>query len=252
MAKHSKWHNIKHRKAAQDAKKSKVYARIGKLIQMAARQGSDPSLNPALATLLIKAKEASLPKDVVTRAIEKGAGTGDGDQLMEMFYEGYGPWGSAIFVKCIASNSMRTASNVKAMMAKFGGNMAEPGAVKWQFEEKGEMYISGKIKTETKNGKTIETTEPLDLDEVENAILETNAENYEIDEESVRVVTSKDDFINVKNALESQTYKLEEADLQFLPTSPVELDDATYAKFERLIEILEDDEDVDMVWHNVA
>jgi YebC/PmpR family DNA-binding regulatory protein len=205
-----------------------------------------------LATILVKAKEASLPKDVVTRAIEKGAGTGDGDQLMEMFYEGYGPGGSAIFVKCIASNSMRTASNVKAMMAKFGGNMAEPWAVKRQFEEKGEMYISGKITTETKNGKTTETINALDMDQLEIDIMETNAENYEIDEESVRIVTSRDDFNDVKNTLQALWYKLEEADLQFLPNSTVELDDATYAKFERLLEILEEDEDVDMVWHNVA
>lgn len=219
---------------------------------MAARQGADPSLNPSLATILVKAKEASLPKDVVTRAIEKGAGTGDGDQLMEMFYEWYGPGGSAIYVKCIASNSMRTASNVKAMMAKFGGNIAEPWAVKRQFEEKGEMYISGKISRETKNGKTSESVQPLDMDQFENDILETNAENYEIDEDSVRVITSRDDFITVKNTLQELWYKLEEADLQFLPNNTVELDDATYAKFERLIEILEEDEDVDMVWHNVA
>lgn len=252
MAKHSKRHNIKHRKAAQDAKKSKVYARIGKLIQMAARQGSDPSLNPSLATILVKAKEASLPKDVVTRAIEKGAGTGDGDQLMEMFYEWYGPGGSAIYVKCIASNSMRTASNVKAMMAKFGGNMAEPWAVKRQFEEKGELWMSGKRVVETKNGKTTETIHPLDFEQVENDIMETNAENYEIEEESVRIVTSRDDFNDVKNTLHELGYTFEEADLQFLPNSTVELDDSTYAKFERLIEILEEDEDVDMVWHNVA
>jgi YebC/PmpR family DNA-binding regulatory protein len=252
MAKHSKWHNIKHRKAAQDAKKSKVYARIGKLIQMAARQGSDPSLNPVLATLLIKAKEASLPKDVVQRAIEKWAGTGEWDQLMEMFYEGYGPWGSAIYVKCIASNVNRTSANVRAVMVKYGGNMAEPGAVKWQFEEKGEIWISEKILMKNEKWKTIEEIHPIDIELLEVDILETSAENYEIDEESVRIVTSRDDFVEVKRELESKWYKCEEADLQFLPTSTVELDDATYTKFERLIEMIEEDEDVDMVWHNVV
>lgn len=252
MAKHSKWHNIKHRKAAQDAKKSKIYARVGKLIQMAARQGSDPSLNPALATLLIKAKEASLPKDVVQRAIEKWAGTGEWDQLMEMFYEGYGPGGSAIFVRCIASNVNRTSANVRAVMARYWGNMAEPGAVKWQFEEKGEIFVSGKINVQQVKWKMIETIEPLVIDEVENDILETGAENYEIDEESVRIVTSRDDFVDVKRELEAKWYRCEEADLQFLPTSTVELDDATYTKFERLIEMIEEDEDVDMVWHNVV
>lgn len=252
MAKHSKWHNIKHRKAAQDAKKSKIYARIGKLIQMAARQGSDPSLNPSLATVLVKAKEASLPKEVVQRAIEKWAGTGEWDQLMEMFYEGYGPGGSAIYVRCIASNANRTSANVRAVMARYGGNMAEPWAVKRQFEEKGEIYVTGKISIVQAKGKTTETIEPLDIDELEWLILETNAENYEVDEESVRIVTSRDDFIDVKRVLQEHWYKCEEADLQFLPTSTTELDDTTYTKFERLIEMLEEDEDVDMVWHNVV
>lgn len=252
MAKHSKRHNIKHRKAAQDAKKSKVYARIWKLIQMAARQGSDPSLNPALASLLIKAKEASLPKDVVQRAIEKWAGTGEWDQLMELFYEGYGPWGSAIFVKCIASNVNRTSANVRAIMSKYGGNMAEPWAVKRQFEEKWEIFVTGKIKTQQVKGNTVETTEPLVIDEIEDDILDTQAENYEIDEDSVRVVTSRDDFVSTKSLLENKWYRCEEADLQFLPTSTIELDNTIYTKFERLIEMLEDDEDVDMVWHNVA
>lgn len=177
MAKHSKRHNIKHRKAAQDAKKSKIYARIGKLIQMAARQGSDPSWSPSLATVLIKAKEASLPKDVVQRAIEKWAGTGEWDQLMEMFYEGYGPWGSAIYVKCIASNVNRTSANVRAIMAKYGGNMAEPGAVKWQFEEKGEIWISEKIIMKNEKWKTVEEIHPIDIALLEVDILETAAEN---------------------------------------------------------------------------
>jgi len=252
MAKHSKRHNIKHRKAAQDAKKSKIYARIGKLIQMAARQGSDPSLNPSLATLLTKAKEASLPKDVVQRAIEKWAGTGEWDQLMEMFYEWYGPGGSAIYVRCIASNVNRTSANVRALLARYGGNMAEPGAVKRQFEEKGEIYVTGKMTVEQEKWKTIETIMPLVMNEFENDILRTNAENYEIDEESVRIITSRDDFIEVKRTLEEKWYVCEEADLQFLPTSTVELDDAIYEKFERLIEMIEDDEDVDVVWHNVV
>lgn len=219
---------------------------------MAARNGSDPTLNPSLATVLLKAKEASLPKEVVQRAIEKWSGTGDGDQLMEMYYEGYGPGWSAIYIKCIASNSMRTSSNVRAILARYGGTMAEPGAVKWQFEEKGEIYISGKLKTKNEKWKDIVELVALDIEEVEEAILETSAENYEIDEESVRVITARDDFSSVKNILEAQGYKLEEADLQFLPTNMIELDDVTYEKFERLIEVLEEDDDIDMVWHNVS
>ena len=130
--------------------------------------------------------------------------------------------------------------------------MAEPGAVKWQFEEKWEIFVSGKIKIEQIKWTTIETIEPLVIDEVENDILETGAENYEIDEESVRIITSRDDFVDVKRELEAKWYRCEEADLQFLPTSTVELDDTVYEKFERLIEMIEEDEDVDMVWHNVV
>ncbi len=137
-------------------------------------------------------------------------------------------------------------------MARYGGNMAEPGAVRRQFEEKGEIFVSGKIKVIKEKGKTIETVEPLLIDEVEHHILETNAENYEIDEDSVRIITSRDDFIEVKRYLEEHGYKCEEADLQFLPTSTVELDDAIYEKFERLVEMIEEDEDVDAVRHNVV
>lgn len=252
MAKHSKWHNIKHRKAAQDAKKSKVYARIGKLIQMAARDGADPLLNPKLQAVLLKAKEYSLPKDVVQRAIEKWSGTGDGEQLVEMYYEWYGPWGSALYVRCIASNANRTSANVRAILTKYGWSMAEPGSVKWQFEEKGELYLSWKVVIEQSKGKTTETILSLDVSTAEEDILQTMAENYEIDEDAIRVITARDEFLDVKKVLEEQWYQIDDADLQFLPTNTVELDDLLYEKFERLVEMLEEDDDVDMVWHNVA
>ena len=137
-------------------------------------------------------------------------------------------------------------------MAKYAWNMAEPGAVKRQFEEKGEIYIVGKVRTESLKGNTIVHTDPLDIEQLEHDLLETDAENYEIDEDAVRVITSRDALVDVKQILETKWYKLEEADLQFLPTSTVELDDLVFTKFETLVQMLEEDEDVDMVWHNVA
>lgn len=140
MAGHSKWHNIKHRKAAQDAKKSKVYARIAKQIEIAAKLWADPSMNPTLATVLGTAKSSWLPKDVIEKAVNKWSWQGGWDELQEIYYEWYGPEWIAMYIKCITSNTNRSAASVRATLTKYNGNMWEVWSVAWQFE-KNEWYI---------------------------------------------------------------------------------------------------------------
>ena len=256
MAWHSKWHNIKHRKAAQDAKKSKVYAKVAKVIQMAARNGDDPSLNPSLDNALTKARQAGLPKDVIQKAIDKGAGNIEGEELQEIFYEWYGPNGVALYIKCVTTNTNRTSSVVRSTLTKYGWNLGEPGSVSWQFNEKGEIFVNGTLKTEQVKWKEIEKIIPLNEEVFELAVLETPAEDYEIidndNEQVARVVTSRDDFMATVKALELHDRNIEQSDLQFLAENEIELDEAGEQKLERLIEALEEDDDVDTVWHNAA
>jgi YebC/PmpR family DNA-binding regulatory protein len=251
MAGHSKRHNIKHRKAAQDAKKGKYYARVAKIIQLAAKDGNDASMNPKLALALQKAKQYNLPKDIIDRAVIKGSGT-DGEQLFEITYEAYGPGGVAMMIKCITTNTTRSGQNVRALVTKYGGNMGEPGSVGWQFTEKGQLYIEGKRVELIKNGKKTEDILPLDQDELEMDVLETDAESVEFDEGIATIRTSRESFISIKEQLESQWYALQEANLELLASNFITLDDTTTEKLARLIEMIEEDDDVDEVFHNAS
>ncbi len=252
MAWHSKRHNIKHRKAIQDSKKSQVYAKVGKIVQMAARNGDNPMLNPALTLALQKAKQAGLPKDVIQRAIEKGAGKVAGEELVEIYYEGYAPGGVALYIKCLTTNTMRTGSFIRALLTKHGGNLGEPGSVAWQFVEKGELYIDGTVTESTVKGNVVQTVLPLDEVHFEEAVLETPALDYSFEEGSGCVITTKEDFIPTLRYFESNKRHIEEAGLQFMPENTITLDAATEEKLQNIIELLEDDDDVDTVFHNAG
>lgn len=256
MAWHSKRHNIKHRKAAQDAKKSKVYANVAKIVQMAAKWWDNPSLNPALEQALVKARQAWLPKHVIQKAIDKGSWKIAGEELVEIFYEGYGIAWVALYIKCITSNTNRSASSVKSTLVKYGGNMWAPGSVSWQFTEKGEIYVNGKSEIENLKWKNIQTIEPLNIEEFEMDILETNAEDYEFEEEEgekiARITVAKDDFVSTINYLESQWRKIEESDLVFLADNTIVLSAEQEEKLQRMIDAIEENEDVDTVRHNAC
>ncbi len=257
MAGHSKWHNIKHRKAAQDAQKSKYYATVGKIIQMAARDGADPFMNPKLALALQKAKQYNLPKEVVQRAIDKWSGAAGGEDLQEIFYEGYGPGGVALYIKAITSNSTRTGQSVRALLTKYGGSLWTPGSVAWQFSEKWEIYVSGNVKKTIEKGREVEAQSALDSEVFELDVLETDADEVSIEDgedgkKMGRVLTTKECFITVKQHLEERGYKIDEADIQYIAENTVELDENTSQKLETLLEMLESDDDVDTVWHNAA
>lgn len=252
MAWHSKRHNIKHRKAAQDAKRSKILAQVSKLIQMAAKNGADPDLNPNLSTALVKARQAGLSKDAIQKAIDKGAGNIAWEELVEIFYEWYGTHGIALYIKCITSNTNRSGSRVKAILTKYGGSMWAPGSVAWQFQQKGEIYIDGKLKIENIKWKNIEAIEALNEEEFELAVMETVAEDYEIEGWIARIVTARDDYISTVQKLEQEWRHIDESDLVFLAENTIHVDDDAMSKLEKLIDVLEDDEDVDTVRHNAA
>ncbi len=252
MAWHSKWANIKHRKSREDAKKSQYYAKVGKLIQIAARQWPNPAMNPALATTLLKAKQYNLPKEVVQRAIEKGSGTGEGSNLEVIFYEWYAPGGIAIYIKCITDNTNRSAANTKTLLNKYGWARWEPGCVSRQFAEKGEIIITG-IKHTTQQGwKTAEEVRPWDAEELEMKLLDCDIEDYEIDTDLCRVTTSRESLLTATADLETAWYAIESSELVYMPSNTIDLDDAGREKLERVIDALESDDDVDTVYHNAG
>lgn len=250
MSWHSKWHNIKHKKALNDAKKWKVYTKLQKLVEMASRNWADPSLNPSLQTAIEKARQNNLPRDIIERAIKKWSWQSWWEQLVDIMYEGYGTWGTAIILKCITSNTKRSWANVRAILAKYWGNLWEPWSVSWQFHEKWVIYVTGKSKIEKIKGKDIEIILPLIKNEFEEFIIWADIEDYEITQEWARIVTSRDSFIQVLKYIELWSYKIIQSDLEYTPENYITLSDEEYNKLERLIEALEEDEDVDTVYHN--
>ena len=230
MSGHSKWASIKHKKAATDAKRGAQFTKLARAIQVAAREGGgDPAGNAALATAVQKAKEARMPKDNIERAIAKGTGAGaDAEAIESVLYEGYGPAGVAILVEALTDNRNRTGSEVRHMFTKAGGNLGEPGSVAWVFEKKGVLVVDGTRYSEE------------DL----MAAIEAGAEDVGIDEDLYEITTAPGDFTAVREALEQAGIEFESADLTMRPTSRVEVPEQQAGSLMRLIEALEDHDDV--------
>ena len=250
MAGHSKWHNIKHRKAAQDSKKSKIYAKVAKQIEIAAKQGADPDMNPSLAAVLSKAKSVWVPKDVIERAIKKGSWQIEWEKLEEVFYEGYWPWWVALYIKCITSNTNRSSASIKAILAKHWWNMWEVWSVAWQFDKKWVVYVSWKVVVEKEKWKDVEKTVDLDQDLFEEQLLELDIEDYQFLDDWVRIITDYTNLVEIKKQLENLWYKVESAEIEFIPQNYIQLSQEQEQKLINLIDILEDNEDVDTVFHN--
>lgn len=238
MAGHSKWANIKHRKGAQDKKRSKIFTKLLKEVSVATKEGGpDQEMNPRLRLAITKAKKASVPKDTIQRAVNKGSGA-DGTSYEETTYEGYGPSGVAIFVEALTDNINRTVSNVRLYFSKGGGEMGNNGSVAFMFERKG-------IFTLTKEGL------PLEGDDLELELIEGGAEEIEIEDEVIVVTCPLEDYGTLNSKLEE--LKIEEFDaiLARIPTTTVSLDVATAQKVLKLIDRLEDDDDIQEVFHNL-
>jgi len=236
MSGHSKWASIKHKKKATDAKRGQLFTKLARAIQVAAREGGgDPEGNPALANAIQKAKEARMPKDNIERAVAKGTGAGtDADALESVTYEGYGPGGVALLVEAVTDNRNRTGSDIRHAFTTHGGSLGEPGSVAWIFEKKGEIAVDASRFTE---------------DDLIPAI-DAGAEDVALDGDLLEVVTAPTDLEAVRSALEGAGVDLDSAELVMRPTTRVPLDEEGAAALVRLIESLEDHDDVSAVHAN--
>jgi YebC/PmpR family DNA-binding regulatory protein len=238
MAGHSKWAQIKHKKAAVDAKKGKIFSKLSKEITVAAKLGGgDPEKNPRLRTAIEKAKEANMPSENIKRAIMKGTGELPGTTYEEMIYEGYGPGGVALMIEVLTDNKNRTVSEIRHIMSKHGGSMGEAGCVSWMFEKKGYILVD-----KTK----------ISEDELMAIALDGGAEDMKNDpqEDNYEIITAPEDLNKVKSAIESRGIEITLAEITMLPKSYVQLDEKDAEQMLRLYEALEDHDDVQNVYAN--
>jgi YebC/PmpR family DNA-binding regulatory protein len=236
MAGHSKWASIKHKKKATDAKRGALFTKLARAIQVAAREGGgDVDGNPALALAVQKAKDASMPKDNIERAIAKGTGADqDAESFENVLYEGYGPAGVAVLVESLTDNRNRTGSEVRHTFSKSGGNLGEPGSVAWVFDKKGVIVVDGERYSE---------------DDLFVAI-DAGAEDISMDDNVYEVLTAPEDLHKVRTALEDAGVQLESAELSMQPKNTVEVPEDKVAQLMRLLEDLEDHDDVAAVHAN--
>jgi YebC/PmpR family DNA-binding regulatory protein len=235
MAGHSKWANIQHRKGRQDKLRSKLFSKLAKEITVAAKMGDpDPDKNPRLRLAVKEAKSSSVPKDVIDRAIKKSQG-GDAESYDEIRYEGYGPGGVAVIVEAMTDNRNRTASNVRSTFGKSGGNLGETGSVSFMFDRKGEIYYPASVG---------------DADTVMMAAIEAGAEDVESDEEGHWITCADTDLNEVATALEAELGESETTKLIWKPQTRTPLDLEGVQKLMKLVETLEDDDDVQNVTTN--
>ena len=236
MSGHSKWHNIKRQKSANDAKKSKLFSKVSRLISVAAREGGgDPDSNPSLRLAIQKAKDARMPKENIERAIKKASS--DGSQLENVHFEGYAQDGVAVFVECLTDNPNRTGSSIRALYNKFGGSLGKNGSISYLFDQKGIFTIPRK--------------EDMDLEELELELIDAGAEDLEIEDDFLTVTTAKEDFGPVQKKLEELNIEPENSGLQQVPKATKKLDVDSALKVMKMIDAFEDDEDVQNVYHNL-
>lgn len=209
-------------------------------------------MNPALEMMLEKARYHGLPKDVVERAILKGSGQLEGEEMKEVFYEGYGPNGSALLIKTVTSNTNRTSQSVRTALQKAGGSMAEIGAVSRQFKEQGLIVIDGKTEIIEDKGRQLEKITPFDPETLEIEIMELPIEDLHIEGQTAEVYSSKNDFIEVRKAIAELGYHIAEADIHFFADNQISLSGEDREIFDHILEALNDDEDVDQVYHNLT
>lgn len=238
MAGHSKWKNIQNRKNAQDSKRGKIFQKLAKELYVAAKQGGpDPETNPSLRLVLEKCKAANMPNDNIKRAIDKASGNQEGENYEEVVYEGYGPGGTAVMVMCLTDNKNRTASNVRLAFNKNGGNLGESGCVSYMFDRKGYLAID-------------RSEHDLDEDELLMEVIEAGGDELETSDEAFEIYTAPESFMEVKTALEESGIVFASAEVTMFPQTTSHLDDEQTAKMEKMLDMLEDDDDVQDVYHN--
>jgi len=233
MAGHSKWANIKHRKGRQDAKRGKLFAKLIKGIEAAARAGGgDPAANPTLATAIQKAKDASVPKDNIERAIARGTGDDDGVAYEEAWYEGYAPGGVALYVQILTDNRNRAAADVRSAFTKHNGSFGEPGSVGYLFEQKGYLLVTG------------------DQESVMEAAIDGGADDVEPSGDQWEIISAPGDLAAVRSALEAVGIEIDQGEVTQLPTTSVPVTAENAPKVLGLVDALEDLDDVQAVYAN--
>jgi YebC/PmpR family DNA-binding regulatory protein len=236
MSGHSKWHSIKHKKAAADAKRGNIFTRLIKEITVAARLGGgDPDGNPRLRLAIQRAKDANMPNDNINRAIKKGTGELPGVTYEEACYEGYGPGGVAVLVEAMTDNKNRTVSDLRSIFSKQGGNMGESGCVAWMFHKKGLILVG---------------RDQIDEDELLDVALDAGAEDVTTEESGYEVVTTVENFEAVKQALDKREIKPSLAEITMVPQTTIKLEGKTAKQMLQLMDKLEDHEDVQQVYAN--
>lgn len=238
MSGHSKWANIRRKKEKTDSQKGKIFTKLGREIVIAVRQGgADPEGNSRLKDVIAKAKAANVPNDNIIRSIKKAAGDADGSSYEEISYEGYGPGGVAVIVEATTDNRNRTAGEVRHFFDKFGGNLGQTGSVSFMFNKKGVILI--------------EETSKIKEDDLMMEAIEAGAEDFGVEEDYFEILTDPADFSKVREVLEKKGYEFMEADIELLPTMMTKLTDPKQIEFmDRLVESLEDMDDVLNVYHN--
>ena len=238
MSGHSKWANIKHRKGAQDAKRSKMFTRIIKEITVAVKEGgSEQETNPRLRTAMQNAKGANMPKDTIERTIKKASGA-DGTSYEEVTFEGYASNGVAIFVECTTDNNNRTVANIRAIFSKYGGNLGTNGSLEFIFDRKGMFTISPNQIT-------------MDLEELEMELIDGGLEELEQDDEAITIYCDFPEFSNMQNCLENLNIEIQNSEPQRIPNNTKTIS-VEYAKLVlKLLDLLEENDDVQQVFHNM-
>jgi len=244
MSGHSKWSTIKRRKGAQDAARGKIFTRLAREIQIAARQGADPDTNFTLRLAIDRARAQNMPKENIERAIRRGAGLDkDAAIIEEITYEGYAPHGIAVLIECLTDNRNRTLADVRRVLTRSNGNLGEPNSVAWQFTSRG--YLLYNLQDDEGNDRG------LDPDELFMAALEAGAEDVEIGDATVEVYTERNDFAQVTQAMEEAGFKPDESQLTMIPNMTVELSPEEATSVLNVIEGLEELDDVSQVYHNL-
>lgn len=236
MSGHSKWSSIKHRKAAVDAKRGKLFSKLIKEITVAARiGGADTQINPRLRSAVLVAKSKNVPNDTIDKAILRGTGELDGVEYEEIVYEGYGPGGVAIMIDVLTDNRNRAIADIRHILSKHGGNMGEPGCVSWLFDKRGWMIIE---------------KDSIDEDELFMIALDSGAEDMTVQGENLEIITAPENFEEVREAVEESGATVIEAELTMLPQSTVKSEGKEAERMLRLMETLEDSDDVQKVYAN--
>ncbi len=238
MSGHSKWSNIKHKKEKTDAQKGKIFTKLGREITVAVKSGgADPETNRKLKDIIAKARSNNMPNDNIQRCIKKALGDGNDDNYENITYEGYGPSGVAVIVETLTDNRNRTAGDLRHYFDKFGGNLGTNGSVSWMFDKKGKIIVL--------------KANDIDEDTIMMDALDSGAEDFEVNDEYYEITTSPDDFSDVVSSLEEKNYAYASAEVEMIPQTYVKLEnDHDVLMMQKLIENLEDNDDVQDIYHN--